>query len=332
MPADRARKRRKVSGFSITGKILFANCIVVAIGAFSGTWLAQFYENQPAFVMGAVFFTGGMLLCLPANYLAVRSALGPLRRLAQTMEKAREGDLEAARDRADYADPHLALLSASYNDMLRRLERDRETIAKLSLVDPLTNMGNTRALHEGIEKEIARIDRYGREFPTCFSLLIIDLDNFKQINDTFGHMSGDAVLREMASLLERSLRKSDTTLAALKHYRFGGDEFVVIAPHTDRRGAEVLSRRLDAIISGHDFLTHEGVSIRETAVGPLRASIGFASYPEETTSADELMSLADKRMYADKKRHKQGFARLPESGMTSLGLEGASVYPLPPQA
>jgi diguanylate cyclase (GGDEF)-like protein len=316
------RRLRAATGFTIAGKVLFANCVIVAIGAFSGTWITQQYENEPVLLMGTIFLAGGLLLCLPINYLAVRIALSPLDRLARTMEQVEQhADLEAAVMPEDQADPQLRVLSSSFNTMLDWVRKDRETIEKLSLIDPLTNVGNTRALRNGLETEIARIHRYGRQFPTSFSLLIIDLDDFKKINDTFGHLCGDAVLREMAELLQRSLRKTDTTLAALSHYRFGGDEFVIIAPHTSQEGARVLAERLDRTISSHPFRTDSGILISDTSLGPLRASVGYASYPEETTNADELMSLADKRMYSVKegrKRLRDGVSHFP--GLTAEHL------------
>ncbi|MHB8859234.1 MAG: GGDEF domain-containing protein [Thermoleophilia bacterium] len=297
---DSSSRARSISGFTIAGKILFANCAVVAAGAFAGTWLAQEFSDASTFVLGAALFTGGILVCLPVNYLAVKLALKPLRRLSAAMEEVQCGNLDAGIDIGGTADRQIALLSDSYRTMLAWIRDDRQTIEKLSLIDPLTEVGNTRALHRGLETEIARIDRFGQNVPAAFSVLIIDLDRFKEINDTFGHLTGDVVLRDMAALLQQSLRKTDTTLAALKHFRFGGDEFVVIAPHTSLEGARVLAERLDQAVLEFPFTTHEGRPLTGSAIGQVRASIGYASYPEETSNADELMDLADKRMYSIK--------------------------------
>ena len=324
MSVDAASGKSRKFGFTIAGKILFANCAIVAVGAFAGTWFSQSYSDQPSFVLGAVLFTGGLLISLPVNYVATRLALEPLRRLAGSMEQVQHGNLESEADFVP-ADRQIAKLVDSYNTMLARIKEDRGMIEKLSLVDPLTEVGNTRALHQGLETEIARIDRYGQNMPAAFSVLIIDLDNFKEINDTFGHLAGDEVLKDMAVLLMRSLRKTDTTLAALKHYRFGGDEFVVIAPHTSAAGAKLLVSRLQKTIGEFPFQTHEGVLLAKTKVGPVGASIGFASYPEETANADELMDLADKRMYGMKESKTRGrVSRLPQPG----GFPGLGGPPL----
>lgn len=304
---------KRKSGFTIAGKVLFANCAIVAVGAFSGTWVAQQYADESSFVLGAVLFTGGLLISLPVNYLAVKTALKPLRRLDTAMALVREGALESGIDLGGSADPQINRLAASFNTMTEWLRSDRETIEKLSLVDPLTEVGNTRALSRGLETEIARIDRYGQAMPAAFSVLIIDVDNFKEINDTYGHLAGDAVLRDMADLLQSSLRKTDTTLAALKHYRFGGDEFVIIAPHTSAAGAKILADRLDEKISCFQFRTHDGKELHLAQFGQVRASIGYASYPEEASSSEDLLDLADKRMYAVKEGRSRGkLRRLPE--------------------
>ena len=304
-------------GFSIAGKILFANCAIVAAGAFMGTWIAQKYSDQSSFILGTMLFTGGLLVSLPVNFAATRVALKPLRELSDSMEAVRQGNLET-RVETRLADPQLSRLSSSYNTMLKRIRDDRRMIEKLSLIDPLTEVGNIRALTQGLESEIARIDRYGQSMPAAFSVLIIDLDNFKEINDNFGHRAGDVVLKEMAELLNLSLRKTDTTLAALKHYRFGGDEFVVIAPHTSAAGARLLVKRLLAKIREHPFRTHEGALLSDTRVGRVSASIGCASYPEETADADSLMELADKRMYAMKESRARRTARGERGGANSI--------------
>lgn len=318
---------RNISGFTIAGKILFANCAVVAAGAFSGVWLTHHFSDQPGFVMGTILFSGGLLISLPVNYLAVRLALKPLRRLSSAMEEVRQGNLEADAGIGGNPDRQIAILSENYRTMVEWIREDRQTIEKLSLIDPLTEIGNTRALNSGLETEIARIKRYGENVPAAFSVLIIDLDRFKEINDTCGHMTGDAVLRDTALVLQKCLRKTDTTLAALKHYRFGGDEFVVIAPHTSLAGAKVLAERLDEAIMNFAFTTHDGMPLRETAAGQVRASVGYASYPEETADADGLMDLADKRMYEVKAGRAVVKGLRPDSTLRALPDITGSVIP-----
>ncbi|MFA5801135.1 MAG: sensor domain-containing diguanylate cyclase [Thermoleophilia bacterium] len=310
MSGNQSDSKRRVSGSTIAGKILFANCAVVAVGAFAGTWITKMYAHEfSSFVLGAIFLTGGFMLCVPVNYLVVRMALKPLGRLASNMEQVQKGNLGVSADLGGAADQQIARLASSFDTMLEWIRSDRETIEKLSLIDPLTEVGNTRALHKGLESEIARINRYGQNMPAAFSILILDVDKFKEINDTFGHLTGDCVLRDMAELLQKSLRKTDTALAALKHYRFGGDEFVIIAPHTSAAGAKILADRLDGEVREFPFITHDGRLLSKSLTGPVCASIGHASFPEETTDGDELMDLADKRMYEVKQSRSRNDVR-----------------------
>ena len=124
------------------------------------------------------------------------------------------------------------------------------------------------------------------------SLIFIDLDRFKLINDTHGHLRGSRVLRAVGFLLRAAVRETD--IAA----RYGGDEFVVILPDTDLALAKRLGERIRKIICHHIFLRDEGLNER------LGASIGVATYPSEAHTKEELIQLADERMYRDKKKNR----------------------------
>jgi diguanylate cyclase (GGDEF)-like protein len=124
------------------------------------------------------------------------------------------------------------------------------------------------------------------------SLLFIDLDNFKIINDTHGHLRGSKVLREVGFLLRAAIRETD--IAA----RYGGDEFVVILPDTDATHAHRLGERMRQLILKSTYLKEEGINAR------LGASIGLSTFPTEAPTKDELIHLADERMYADKEKNR----------------------------
>lgn len=116
----------------------------------------------------------------------------------------------------------------------------------------------------------------------------MDLDHFKPVNDTYGHLMGSQVLREVAILLRKNLREVDLVA------RYGGDEFVVILPETDTLTACKLAERLSALISNHRFLIDQGLAIS------LSASFGVASYPLHARTKEDLIRLADKSMYRAK--------------------------------
>ena len=145
-----------------------------------------------------------------------------------------------------------------------------------------------RYFHQAIERELKLTARH----KSRLTLLFIDLDAFKAINDAHGHLRGTKVLREIGFLLRAAIRETD--IAA----RYGGDEFVVILPDTDTPQAKRLGERMRQIILRTTFLKEEGINAR------LGASIGLATFPTESPTKDELIHLADERMYADKEANK----------------------------
>ncbi len=162
--------------------------------------------------------------------------------------------------------------------------RAQETLRELSYRDPLTDLYNRRYLFEVLSRETKRAQRYGRPF----SLALLDLDNFRQVNNIFGHMRGDVVLREIAKLLLQNLRACDYV------FRYGGDEFLLLLPETDEAGAEEAVRRLRRKLRAWSQTLELGF--------PLDFSVGIVAYdPENGRPPEELLREADQRMYAAKK-------------------------------
>jgi diguanylate cyclase (GGDEF)-like protein len=153
-----------------------------------------------------------------------------------------------------------------------RLERERDQMRRYALRDPLTGVFNRRALDGRLEHEMARHRRQGESF----TVLVLDLDGFKRVNDRFGHEAGDDVLREVARALVGAVREQDTVA------RLGGDEFCVVAPETSERGAGGLVARIDQALAG----VTAGIS-------GVSASIGLAEFPADGARAPELLAVAD---------------------------------------
>jgi diguanylate cyclase (GGDEF)-like protein len=162
--------------------------------------------------------------------------------------------------------------------------------------DGLTGLYNRRYLHQELERELARSRRYGHPL----SLIICDLDNFKKYNDQYGHLAGDDLLRELGDLMKSYIRKSDTA------FRYGGEEFAVILPHTDQQSAIILSERLREAISAKNFLIREKLQI-----GHITISIGVASCPDDAIEVDSLINTADMALYEAKKTKNRVCTRLP---------------------
>jgi diguanylate cyclase (GGDEF)-like protein len=163
-----------------------------------------------------------------------------------------------------------------------RLEHERDVLRDHALTDPVTGIANRRSLLARAEYEIERHRRARRSF----ALVMLDLDGFKLLNDRFGHAAGDDLLRDVAAALRRAMRGQDTVA------RFGGDEFCVLAPETDRQGAAPLAARISDAV--------RGVSVGlETVAG----SVGVAIFPVDGVTVADLMQAADQRLLEVKRRH-----------------------------
>ena len=181
-----------------------------------------------------------------------------------------------------------------------------------SLTDPLTGLPNTRFMFLHLTRELARAERLKAEV----ALLVMDLDNFKDINDSHGHHIGDRALREVATVLRSAIRPYDICV------RYAGDEFIVVlsgcgAEEADRKRLE-LQRTVDDVL----FEARPGRRL------PLAISVGAAIYPQDGESYEALLATADSRMYRDKSRRKQRVQVQPAATGTD-GVPAVNV-PLPP--
>jgi len=159
-----------------------------------------------------------------------------------------------------------------------------EEIHRLVTTDGLTGLPNRRAFEEALQREFSRASRYKRPL----SLLMIDIDFFKRVNDTLGHLAGDAALRQVGALLRSNLRRDD--LAA----RLGGEEFAVLLPEIDRSGAAIAAEKLRRLVESRPILY-------DTQRWPLTVSLGVASRAVTDTEAIEVVRRADDMLYAAKR-------------------------------
>jgi len=163
---------------------------------------------------------------------------------------------------------------------------DNARLEQLAQTDPLTQLLNRRALTERIATEMERALRYD----ATLALLMIDLDHFKRVNDTHGHLVGDDVLRDMGELLRGMIRTNDIVA------RYGGEEFLVLLPETDDAGAEVFAERIRQAVEAASFA-------RDAMTEPLRmtCSIGVALFPAaRVETAEDLLARADSALYRAK--------------------------------
>jgi diguanylate cyclase (GGDEF)-like protein len=191
---------------------------------------------------------------------------------------------------ADELRAHNELLEARVASRTRDLERALTDVRRMASIDDLTGLSNRRVFLERLIEELGRARRYGRQL----SLAILDIDYFKQVNDTFGHLEGDRVLKEFARLLLEDHRLCDLSA------RIGGEEFGVILPETDEQGARVYGERIRASVATHRFLvkTHDDQEV----VHKLTISVGLCHAPMtvKNLSVDAIMSIADRALYKAK--------------------------------
>lgn len=161
---------------------------------------------------------------------------------------------------------------------------------QLTITDDLTKLFNSRYLNLYISREIKRCKRHG----IPLSVIFLDLDGFKGVNDQYGHLAGSSTLTEVGGILALAVRESDILA------RYGGDEFVVVLPETPPSGALVIAERIRRSIESHRFLESQGLSAR------ISASFGIASYPDHALTPEGLIQKADQAMYRVKERDKNG--------------------------
>lgn len=207
------------------------------------------------------------IICLPLS--SKQRVLGVIQLINVDMKNFGDHEMLALQALADYA--------AIAIDNARAVER----IQELTITDDCTGLYNARHLYKTLEAEVYRSARFNYEF----SVLFLDLDHFKKVNDTHGHLIGSKLLAEIGYSIKSHLRLIDYA------FRYGGDEFVVLLPQTGKDAALVVARRIRDVFRNTLFCRDENLNLS------VRASMGVATYPEDAKSAHEIIRQADEMMY-----------------------------------
>lgn len=212
-----------------------------------------------------------------------RSILTPLKTLEEGASRLGNGEL-------GHRIPSLGLdefarLTDTFNAMASRIQSAHQTLADLSIRDSLTGLRNNGEFHRLLTAETARSIRYKHRF----TLLMVDIDHFKRINDTFGHPAGDTALRHLATVLTSVMRPVDCIA------RYGGEEFAIILPETALKGGQQVAERLCQTI----YKTPVEVGAQQTI--DISISIGLAVFPDHASNGADLIAVADQALYAAKR-------------------------------
>lgn len=207
----------------------------------------------------------------------------PIASFISSMKKVKEGSLDA-RIKIRSSD-EFAFMAEAFNSMTSELEKSHQALEALAITDSLTSLLNHKSFHECLDEEFKRIARR----PEPISLLMIDIDDFKMTNDTYGHLAGDLVLKKVADILIKMTREIDVVA------RYGGDEFIVLLLNTDNRQAIRMAERIRMAVEKTEF-EFDGKRI------PVTLSLGIATAPIDAGTNEKLIELTDKALYHAKSR------------------------------
>ncbi len=194
-----------------------------------------------------------------------------------------ENSEDSCKDEVNELKHSIYNMAVSLKSAFEELEKKKSELEQLAYYDPLTGLPNRRFFFDHANLIFENSKRYG----TPFSLLVMDIDFFKKINDTYGHDAGDLVLKSFADVLRKSIRQSDLPA------RFGGEEFVLLMSNTNLQQAKVVAERIRTNFQ-NSLIVYEGNEIKATLSG------GLASFPAGVEKIDELIKMADEALYKAK--------------------------------
>jgi len=259
----------------------------------------KFRDNPLVTSAPGIRFYAGMPLQMPdGNVVGTLCVIDKVpRTLTQQQEEALMTISRQTVERMELRQQKLALEKAlaELGRSQQRLEETNRRLADMSLTDALTGLANRRAFDEALRREIARSQRRG----STLSLVMMDIDNFKRRNDTYGHLNGDAVLRKVGEILRNSVRTGD--LAA----RYGGEEFVLLLAETGRAGAAQTAERVRSAMHAASW-----------DMEPVTMSLGVATLGRESADKSMLVELADEALYKAKRAGKNCVIAAPPPPIT----------------
>lgn len=285
-PGEQGQRRRGGSLYPFSGYATLRN----RDGSIAGILCVEMSPQQLRAEESDLRFAAGetlilaVLFSLALGFSFTQAVLRPLNAFTKAAQRVSEGDFDF-RLRIAGSD-EIADLASTFNSMISNLRDYRNKMIEQSTHDPLTGLSNHMHFHELLNAEASRANRFGREL----TILIIDIDRFKKVNDSFGHAVGDSVLGEMGALIRSNLREID--MAA----RYGADEFAIILPEASALLGMKIAEEIRASVDAHRFSVASSLNRdAEFAKRSLHVTvtIGAATYPRDHHTKEGVMMAAD---------------------------------------
>jgi diguanylate cyclase (GGDEF)-like protein len=223
-----------------------------------------------------MYMLAPFLIILIISILIARKLAQPFMNLAQSVNRVADGEVVSIPNNQDHWNWEADMLTQSARIAIKAVQENNERLVETASTDSLTKIPNRSKLNP-IMESLTDGDQ-------TFSLVVIDIDLFKVVNDNFGHQEGDEVLKFLANMLKISARKGDF------YFRYGGEEFVLLLPQTISKEAYQIAENL-----------RRRVGATDSPIGsPITISLGIAEYPKHSKDLEELFSMADKALYESK--------------------------------
>lgn len=227
-------------------------------------------------------FVAGLAITVIGFILLARAIFSPLLAISHSMDKFSRGDLEHRIDGKMMTE--IKQLADGFNSMADNINEMQSELERQGTEDPLTGCFNRRKLNEDLRTELSR----ARRLEEKLSVLMIDLDHFKKINDNHGHLAGDVVLKAAVDAMQHQLRDYDTL------YRYGGEEFTALLPEINAERAHIAAERI------RNALSNTQIRIDSDQFVSVTASIGISTYPADAEDCESMLNAADRAVFKAK--------------------------------
>jgi len=276
------KKRLSIQFLGLKSKLMIGFTLISLIPLLALAYLFIYYPFVDIPLYDFIILTISIIIAL-LGFWILRDLINPILKLTEWARLINKGDVtqRLKKERTD----EIGELFDFFNNVTEKLQQDMERIRELSITDELTGTYNYRHFYRSLGDEISRVHRY--KYP--LSLAMLDIDYFKRNNDTYGHLVGDLILKEIAQLLGKSCRNVDILA------RYGGEEFVFILPHTPESQGLVFAERIRRLVEGHRFAPGAGIP-QECRI---TISVGVAGYKEGDT-AESIINKSDHALYKAK--------------------------------